>query len=88
MSTESPKRVEEEIYPPMEFLNFMSYQSFKNKVRIMFTARDLFPNWNCKVPKRNNELFPSGIKSHYLGYVISWFLSLQILKMMFRAFFS
>ena len=85
MSTESPKRVEGEIYSPMEFFNFMSYQSFKNKVRIMFTGRDLFPNWNCKVPKRNNELFPSGIKSHYLGYVISWFLSLQ---MMFRAFFS
>lgn len=46
----------------------------------MFRARDIFQNWNHKVQNRSNELFPSGIKSHYLGYIISWFLSLQTIK--------
>lgn len=38
MRTESPKRVEGEIYPPMEFFKFYVLSKFKNKVRIMFTA--------------------------------------------------
>ena len=55
----------------MGFFSFLSYQSSKNIVRIMFRARDIFRDRNHIAQKRNNELFPSGIKSHYLGYIIS-----------------
>lgn len=40
----------------------------------------MFQNWNRKVQKRNNGLFATGIKSHCVGYIISWFLSLHTLK--------
>lgn len=40
----------------------------------------MFQNWNHKVQKRNNELFPIGIKSHCVRYIISWFLSLHTIK--------
>lgn len=50
---------------------FLSYQSLKNIIRIIFRARDMFQNWNRKVQKRNNGLFATGIKSHCVGYIIS-----------------
>lgn len=64
----------------MGYFFFFFYRSLKNIVRIVFRARDMFQNWNHKVQKRNNELFPIGIKSHCVGYIISWFLSLQTIK--------